>query len=561
MTGLPRLFPLLALLLGLAAAPVAADTLTASDVRDRVFISAQNALGSAAGAALAQAGARIAAGSPDLAALLRERQDIIERVARLKDEISAQLLVEGADSEAQVSALRGELRARQQRLDELDTRLSQDFPEFQALTNPAPMSRDEVQTFLREGEALIMTLTARDYTYVWAIGKDSAGWTRTPLGRQAMEEKVRLLRATLAPGGDTRAAERLAPDPGITASIGGFDRVLAHELYTALLAPLADVLGDARHLIVVPDGPLTSLPFSVLVTRPPEGPDGDAQTLRDTGWLIRDHALTTLPNVASLRILRQVTLPRRKGDATPFIGFGDPVLGYARRDTAMLDQAAGGPAPIITRGIYEDIRRVADLAPLPNTARELRALARVMGEDGAQVFLRDAATETMVKETDLSKAEVLAFATHGLLTGGLPGLDEPALVFTPPAVPGPEDDALLTASEAAQLDLSASLIILSACDTAGSDGRPGAEGLSGLARSFIYAGARAILVSHWPVDDYAASQLTTGMLTRVYGPDPMDRAEALRASMLALMNDESQPRLAHPGIWAPFVVVGEGGRD
>jgi CHAT domain-containing protein len=166
-----------------------------------------------------------------------------------------------------------------------------------------------------------------------------------------------------------------------------------------------------------------------------------------------------------------------------------------------------------------------------------------------------------VKTTDLSRADVVAFATHGLLADGLPGLAEPALVFTPPARPSPLDDALLTASEAAELKLSAELVILSACDTAGSNGRPGAEGLSGLARAFIYAGARAILVSHWPVDDYAARALTTGMLDRMYGDRQMPRALALQASALDLMADTSEPRFAHPKIWAPFVVVGEGGAD
>ena len=184
-----------------------------------------------------------------------------------------------------------------------------------------------------------------------------------------------------------------------------------------------------------------------------------------------------------------------------------------------------------------------------------------MGAPEDSVFLARAATETAVKSHDLNRADVVAFATHGLLADGLPGLAEPALVFTPPETPTALDDALLTASEAAQLKLSADLVILSACDTAGPDGSPGAEGLSGLARAFIYAGARAILVSHWPVDDYAASVLTTGMLERMYGSDARSRAEALQLSALEILADTREDRFAHPRIWAPFVVVGEGGRD
>ncbi|MGV6811241.1 MAG: CHAT domain-containing protein [Brevirhabdus sp.] len=547
--------------LGLFSTSSTAAVLTADDVRDRVFVSVQNALGSSAGAALAAAGARIAAGSPELAALLRERQDLIDGLKTKQEDLSAWVLREGAEAESRVAALNTEIRQAEARVSTLDQQLYRDFPDYKDLTDPAPLQRTEVQALLHEDEALVMTLTVDNYVYVWAISKTGADWTRAEIGQQALSDKIKLLRATLSVTEANRSAEAL--DDSFVASVAPFDRALAHELYAQLLQPLEHVIGGARHLITVPDGPLTSLPFSILVTRSPVGSDTNADDMRQTDWLIRDHALTTLPNVPSLRVLRrQAPAAERKGDATPFMGFGDPLLGYRLAGNDAPPTGEDGAAPVYTRGIYDDIRRVADLSPLPNTARELRAMAQTLGAKDDALFLGRDATEEKVKSTDLSNADVLAFATHGLLTGGLPGLDEPALVFTPPDLPSARDDALLTASEAAQLNLSASLIILSACDTAGSDGTPGADGLSGLARSFIYAGARAIMVSHWPVDDFAAAELTTGMLSRMYdAKTPRSRAEALQASMLALMDDTSDPRLSHPKIWAPFVVVGEGGRD
>ncbi len=121
------------------------------------------------------------------------------------------------------------------------------------------------------------------------------------------------------------------------------------------------------------------------------------------------------------------------------------------------------------------------------------------------------------------------------------------------------DDGLLTASEIARyLQLDADWVILSACNTAAGD-KPGAEGLSGLAKAFFYAGARALLVSHWSVPSDSAVKLTTAMLAEAAENPGIARAEALRRSMLALMNDPDNPHFAHPMFWAPFVVVGEGG--
>ncbi len=131
-------------------------------------------------------------------------------------------------------------------------------------------------------------------------------------------------------------------------------------------------------------------------------------------------------------------------------------------------------------------------------------------------------------------------------------------MLTPPDQPTEEDDGLLTASEVAQLRLDADWVILSACNTAAADGTPGAEGLSGLAKAFFYAGSRALLVSHWPVASDAAVAITTRMLEEARKPD-VGRAEAHRRAMLALIDDRARPYFAHPLFWAPFVVVGEGG--
>ncbi len=145
---------------------------------------------------------------------------------------------------------------------------------------------------------------------------------------------------------------------------------------------------------------------------------------------------------------------------------------------------------------------------------------------------------------------------HGALAGQVQGNAEPGLLLTPPAVPSEEDDGYLTASEIAGLKLDADWVILSACNTA-AGGAEGAEALSGLARAFIYAQARALLVSRWEVDSNATVKLITGAMSRLAANKSMGRAEAMRQSMFALI-DTGEPQEAHPAFWAPFVVVGEG---
>ena len=186
-------------------------------------------------------------------------------------------------------------------------------------------------------------------------------------------------------------------------------------------------------------------------------------------------------------------------------------------------------------------------------------MARYLGADASSIYLGKDATETKVKEIDLKSARVIAFSTHGLISGDIKHLAEPALVLTPPNKATEADDGLLTASEIAPLKLNAEWVILSACNTAHAESA-GAEGLSGLAKAFFYAGSRALLVSHWPVESQSATELTRGMFEALKTNPNMGRSEALRHSMFKLAANDNHPHWAHPAFWAPFVVVGEGAR-
>jgi CHAT domain-containing protein len=329
----------------------------------------------------------------------------------------------------------------------------------------------------------------------------------------------------------------------------GFDLTVAHELYQTLLAPVTTHLTGVTHLLVVPAGPLLSLPLGLLVTKP-NAPGGDGD-YRNTPWLARDMAISVLPSVAALGELRAVAT--RSAAPQPFLGFGDPVFAGQRGSTRALQDALN--VCRLEGGIDVDLLR--GLPRLRETAQELTQIAQALGASPeSSVVLGTAATKPKVTSTDLSQYRIVAFATHGLLPGELRCQAEPALALTPPATPSPADNGLLDASDIAQLRLDADWVVLSACNTAGPDGALGGESLSGLARAFFYAGARTLLVSHWAVASRPTVALTTGLFAQGAQTPTLGRAEALRRSQLTLADT---PETSHPAFWAPFVLVGDGG--
>lgn len=560
--GAAQVVALVLALAGWGAAPArAADT---ARLRAEAFEAAQWALSTSAGAAVAQMSARFASGSDELAGLVRRRQDLVDRYRDLDRKLVEAIARAGAGATAAtaagtVTALRSEQATAGKAIEALDAELARRFPAYAELADPKPLTLAETQAELGEGEALVLILPTAEETFVFALTPTQVAWARAGITEAQLAETVRALRVSIDPSlAGTRAGAAIEDDTvpvDTPASIkSGFDRRLAHGLWQKLFEPVRPVLTPARELLIVTSGALTSLPLSVLPMSPPRGEDSDPEALRTTDWVARTYATTTLPSVGSLKALRRFRAAELGSER--FRGFGAPKL-----------EGRAGPAVVVAgsqaflrggSGGLADVDSVRRLPPLPNTGAELKRLASALGAGEEAVILAERATEATVKTTDLSRTRVIAFATHGLVVGELKGLAEPALVFTPPARPSVDDDGLLTASEAARLKLAAEWVLLSACNTAAGDGTPGAEGLSGLARAFIYAGARALLASHWPVRDDAAARITTRTFAIRAGNAGIGRAEALRRAMVELMDNRSDPTLAEPRAWAPFVIVGDG---
>lgn len=491
------------------------------------------------GRALANMASRLAAGSDNLARLLREQQDLLRRLQAIDQNLAAALGADNPAMRARADALRGESTAISARLKDIDATLRRNHKAYGDLADPNPIGIAETQSLLKADEAVVLYLPVEEAMFLIGVSKSDIVWTVAAVRSEELTKNIAALR------------RQLDPNLWQTRPLEPFDRALAHRLYRSMWAPLESVVKGKVQVFVVPTGPLTSFPLSVLVAEEPRGGvagDADPQTLSDTAWLIKRHALTTLPSISSLKALR--VYANKGSGSEPFAGFGDPAFGAPAN---ML--IASRSVASVFRGASPDLATLRTLPPLPQTAGELKALAKALGASDDAVYLRERATEGQVKSIDLSKKRVIAFATHGLMAGDM-GLGEPGLVFTPPGMASERDDGYLSASEAAGLNLKADWIILSACNTAAGD-TPGAKGLSGLARAFFLAGSKSLLVSHWPVWDNAAMKLTTGTVTNMQKRPADGRAEALRQSMLTLMNDKSAPYFAHPAAWAPFILVGE----
>ena len=219
------------------------------------------------------------------------------------------------------------------RIADIDKRLAADFPDYAALSRQEPLLVEEAQAQLRADEALVLFLDTPAWgptpeeTFVWVVTKTDMRWVRSDLGTQALTREVAALRCGLDGGawegdGAAMCADLLgiAADKAPKGNIPlPFDTARAHALYKALLGPVEELIRD-KHLLIVPSGPLTQLPFQVLVTAA-SASSGD---YRSAAWLARRHPITVLPAVSSLKALRRVAKP--SAATKPMIGFGNPLL-------------------------------------------------------------------------------------------------------------------------------------------------------------------------------------------------------------------------------------------
>lgn len=505
------------------------------DAHRELFEAAQLVRNPIAAQAIAKSVARLSERA-EIGELVRRRDQALRRRDRLNQEFVAASADGGQRARARRETLVIDLAALEKDLGELDLQLQAAYPNYNQLLD-APVKARNVLDALRPGEVLVQVLLGAEDGFVLAA-RDG----RIAAGRIALTEtEAALLVARIRDGITVREG-----------SIGAFDLEAAHELYGRIFSPVAPMLAGARHLITVQSGALLSLPFAMLVTSPP--PVVEWFDYSAVAFLVRGLALSISPSVRNFVDLRKLGPSKAP---KPLIAFGnfDPV-----GDAAIIQRARNMPA-----ACREAARLIAEAPRLDDTVRDVSALANRFGAGAEDRILGAQFSERRIRETRLRDYRILLFATHGFLPRSLDCLPEPGLLVSrPPARAAASDDGVLSASEIIALDLDADLVILSACDTGGQAGRiagvaerTGGESLSGLARAFFTAGARALLVSHWTVESEATvklMELTFGHRTGI-GKTP-ELAPALRDAQLRMLGDS---RRSHPFFWAPFTLVGDGG--
>ena len=522
------------------------------DLGEEAFIALQRATAGSASNAVTQAAAARFAHHAGLSELFEERQSLERDWALIES-----ALVQNQGAGPQAARLRDQKREELERIEarvaQIDARLSGQAPQFFAILKQSAVDFDQMIAALGEDEAVMLIVPSRFGTNIMTLSREYFRWERSTLKEDEVNEAVAELR------------EGLEIAPG-EAYLPFFDLELAHRLYTQLFAPVEESIKYKSRVYLIADGALSRLPLGVLVsTAPSQGADADdPEVLRGTDWLGDRYALVQLPSVQSLVYLRQYTARAEQAGEGDFVGFGAPVLEgagstrSARSATLTSLDASGFVGEL--RGSFGaplmDPQALRKLAALPGTRGELEQVRQALGAPESALFLDERMTEGAIRTADLSRTRVLHLATHGFTSEESGAAAEPGLVFTPPLEARPEDDGYLAASEVLGLDLSlAEWVILSACNTASPSGNLGETGLSGLAQAFLYAGAQSLLVSHWPVFDDIAPVLTVEMLKRVKAGTP--RAEALQAAIREVRGNLAL-EAAHPAVWAPFTLVGEG---
>ena len=502
---------------------------------------------------LGEVNAQITEGVPP--DLLKRKQDNLESQQQIADQLTGINLA--ADQKRKPAELEADLDKLQVEFDDIENQIRTASPRYAALTAAQPLSLADVQQkVLDDNTVLLEYCLGGDRSYLFAVAR--SGVSLFKLSSRADIDKLATdFRAQLIPPKLQRriVGIDIADDQqrGLGLVQGPSENLVAfaaasNALYRAAVEPAASLIGDKR-LLVVADGALNYIPFEALVKTT------DGADYASLNYLIKTNEVVYAPSASVIAAIRQqstpVTSKRLLVIADPIFRADDP-----RLNGGMAPQTSG-EARGLGLGLASAVSDVTgtsgqmQLARLAGTRVEAQEIAKIASAGGNQpdVWTDLTASEDNVRGRDVSNYRVVHIATHGLLDAERPQFTGVVLSL----VGNKTGDGFLRTDEIFNLKLGSSLVMLSACETGLGKEKRG-EGVIGLTRAFMYAGAPTVGVSLWSVADKSTAELMTDFYQHLLGSTSSSPSVALRGAQLAMINGK---KYSAPFYWAPFVLVGE----
>ena len=503
---------------------------------------------------LGEVNAQITEGVP--ADLLKRKQDNLDQQQAIAEQLTGISLA--AEQKEKPSKLEADLDKLQTEFDEIENQIRAANPRYASLTAPPPQTLADVQQkVLDEGTVLLEYSLGSDSSYLFAVTR--SGVTLYKLPRRADVDKLATdFRGQLIPpklqrrivGIDVAEEQRgLGLAQGPSENLAAFVAA-SNALYKAALEPAAGLVGDKR-LFIVADGALNYIPFEALVKTM------DGADYASLSYLIKTNEVVYAPSASVVAAIRQGSSPTSGKKvlvvADPIFSANDPrlkggaasqsgeVRGLGLGLESAVSDVTGEAAP--SGGL-----RLARLAGTRIEADEIAKIARTGGGQ-AEVWTDLNASEDNVRNRELTNYRVVHVATHGLLDAERPQFTGVVLSL----VGNKTGDGFLRTDEIFNLKMGAPLVMLSACETGLGKEKRG-EGVIGLTRAFMYAGAPTVGVTLWSVADKSTADLMTDFYKRLLAPSPRPPASALREAQVAMISGK---KYSAPFYWAPFVIVGE----
>ncbi|HEX6046483.1 MAG TPA: CHAT domain-containing tetratricopeptide repeat protein [Pyrinomonadaceae bacterium] len=496
--------------------------------------------------------------------LLKKKQDNLDRQEDIADILTG-VNISNEEMKKKPAELDAELEQLQTEYEEIENQIRTASPRYATLTANKPLSLAEVQQNVLDDQTVLVEYALQtDDSYLFAVSKSAVSLFKLP-GRAAIDKLATDLRAQLIPsqlqrrivGIDVAEANRgLGVASAAPADTAAF--VAASDaLYKAVLAPAAGMLAEKR-LMIVADGALNYVPFEVLLKSP------DAGDFSSLAYLVKSNEVIYAPSASVVGAIKQ---QRSKPAGRTMLIIADPVFNSNDARAKKGTTPPAGDAEVRGLGIQASISDVAGTTPpaSPDAAMEGLPLARLNGTrveadqisklaktSGAQadVWLDLDANEDNVTTRDVSKYRIIHVATHGLLNAERPQFTGVVLSL----VGNKTHDGFVRTDEVFNLRLGSPLVMLSACETGLGKEKRG-EGVMGLTRAFMYAGAPTVGVSLWSVADKSTADLMTDFYKRLLtGGDTTTSSSALRGAQLDMIAGK---KYSAPFFWAPFVLVGD----